>query len=116
LRPVLRLDLLHLAGDALQRLVPTDAPPFALAARTGAHERIVEPARMVELFDRGDARLRAELAAVDRVVRVARNLLDDPVDQAHERAATAVTVAAHCLDDGFSGRCGLRVDGRTYLP
>src|SRR5262249_37978671 len=105
----LGLDLLHPGGDHLDRLIPADALPLAFALLAHADERIVEAAGMVELLDGGSARLRAQRAAVDRVIAVADHLLDRAVDALDDGSAAAVAHPANgleLLDDVLAQRTG----------
>ena len=92
------LGLLHLVGDQGKRLVPARPAPRARAALAGADQRVVEPVGVVELLDRGRARLGAQQPLVDRVVAVAEHAPDGAVHLLDDGAAAAMAHAADRLE------------------
>ncbi len=96
--PMFRLDLLHLGGDAVDRLVPVDPLPFPFAFLANSHQRIVAASRVIELLDGSGPCFRAQRAPIDRVVSIADHLPDRAVDTLDNRAAPAMAHPANCLE------------------
>ena len=94
-------------GRQRKRLLPGDFPEFAGTPRPGPQQRRLEPRRRVMLHDAGRA-LRAQNAAIDRVIPVALDVADPAVLEMHVDAATARAHIAGRLSDLVANRLGQR--------
>src|SRR6185312_16399734 len=90
----------------LERLVPFDFAELALAALADAQQRLRKPRRRVVLHDAGRT-LRADHAAVDRMLRVAVDVADAAVLEMHADAAAA---GAHVAGRGLDAVAGRLVE------
>jgi len=98
---VLGLDLLHLLGDEVHRLVPRHRRPLLLAALALAQQRLLQPVGVVVRAD-GTGAARAQAAAALRVERVADELPQPAVAHVGNSAAAP---EAHLAE----GRDGLHL-------
>ena len=107
---VFATDLLHLAGDRVDRLLPGNALPLVLAALADAHERILVAVRVIERADAGQA-LGAHGAVAHRIVGVALELHHAAVAHVRKNGAVVNARATAGLDDlrlAFDRACGGR--------
>ncbi len=111
----------HLRSDVLERLVPADALPLALAALADALERVEDPLRIIRLVVRRRT-LRAVAPATARMHRVAFELadLERVLVDVGEQPAPALAVEADRRDERVAprhlARPGLRVPLHPIVP
>src|SRR6185436_8975381 len=104
--------LIQLAGQLLDRLVPRDVLELAAAALAGALARLADAIGVIGDLNRG-LPARAELALADRIFRVAFELLREPhANHAGLAVSEHFRIAFHDARDHAAAGVAERADAR----